>query len=168
MRHGLNAVEIVELPNIRFSFHDFFMFMASFTHNIGFRRKLKYLFQSTLNLKQHYLSFCMELDAPPSFLLDPKGSNYVKKRKQLILHPKPTNKLVSTHSEHFWCWDKPRATRTHLTHHGPDSGEATTFPHIIFFALLYHTHIQMAFIPGTPKEESRNCSGLDSRDFGNS
>jgi len=81
MRHGLNVVEIIELPNIRFSFHDFFMFMASFTHNIGFRRKLKYLFLSTLNLKQHYLGFCMELDAPPSFLLDPKGSNYVKKWK---------------------------------------------------------------------------------------
>jgi len=26
------------------------------------------------------------------------------------LHPKPTNKLVSFHSEHSWCWDKPRAT----------------------------------------------------------
>jgi len=37
------------------------MLVASFTHNIGFRRKLKYLFQSTLNLKQHYLGFCMEL-----------------------------------------------------------------------------------------------------------
>ncbi len=27
-------------------------------------------------------------------------------------------------------------TLDHKTHHGPDSGEATTFPHIIFFATL--------------------------------
>jgi hypothetical protein len=24
-----------------------------------------------------------------------------------------------------------------MTHHGPDSGEATTFPHIVFFALYF-------------------------------
>ncbi len=28
----------------------------------------------------------------------------------LVLHPKPTNKLVRTHFAPFWCWDKPRAT----------------------------------------------------------
>jgi len=60
-----------------------------------------------------------------------------------------------------WPW-------IHLTHHGPDSGEATTFPHIVFFALLRGTCIQMAFIPRTPKEESWNCPGLDSQNFGNS
>jgi hypothetical protein len=27
-------------------------------------------------------------------------------------------------------------TLTHKTHHGPDSGEATTFPHIVFSATL--------------------------------
>jgi len=26
------------------------------------------------------------------------------------MHPKPTHKLVRTHSAFFWCWDKPRAT----------------------------------------------------------
>jgi len=56
----------------------------------------------------------------------------------------------------------------HLIHHGPDSGEATTFPHIVFSALLHRNHIRMTFFPGTPKEESRNCPGLDSRDFGHS
>jgi hypothetical protein len=55
-----------------------------------------------------------------------------------------------------------------MTHHGPDSGEATTFPHIVFFALLRRTRIQMAFISETPKEESRNYLGLDSWDFGSS
>jgi len=27
-----------------------------------------------------------------------------------VLHPNPINKLVRTHSAHFQCWDKPRAT----------------------------------------------------------
>jgi hypothetical protein len=57
---------------------------------------------------------------------------------------------------------------THLTHHDPDSGEATTFLHIVFSALFRESHIRMALFPGTPKEESQNCPGLDSRDFGNS
>jgi hypothetical protein len=56
----------------------------------------------------------------------------------------------------------------HLTHHGPDSGEATTFPHIVFSPLLCGTCIQMAFILGTPKKESQNCPGCDSWDFGSS
>jgi hypothetical protein len=56
----------------------------------------------------------------------------------------------------------------HLTHHGPDSGEAITFPHIIFFALLRRTHTRMVLCPGTPKVESQNCPGLDSRNFGRS
>jgi hypothetical protein len=46
---------------------------------------------------------------------------------------------------------------THLTHHGPDSGEATTFPLIVFSAALRRGHIQMALFPGTLKLESRNC-----------
>ncbi len=48
--------------------------------------------------------------------------------------------------EHLWCWDQPRATRTHKTHHGPDLGEATTFPLIIYYVTLHGTHIQMAFL----------------------
>ncbi len=46
---------------------------------------------------------------------------------------------------------------THLTHHGPDSREATTFPLIVFSAALHRGYIQMALFPGTPKLESRNC-----------
>ncbi len=46
---------------------------------------------------------------------------------------------------------------THLTHHGPDSGEAITFPHIVFSAAPREGYIQMALFPGTPKLESRNC-----------
>jgi hypothetical protein len=57
---------------------------------------------------------------------------------------------------------------THLTHHGPNSGEATTFPHIVFSASHCRTCIIMALFPGTPKVESQNCPGLDSQDFGHS
>jgi hypothetical protein len=46
---------------------------------------------------------------------------------------------------------------THLTHHGPDSGEATTFPLIVFFVAFRQGYIQMALFPETPKLESRNC-----------
>ncbi len=46
---------------------------------------------------------------------------------------------------------------THLIHHGPDSGEATTFPLIVFSTALRRGYIQMALFPGTPKLESRNC-----------
>jgi hypothetical protein len=38
-----------------------------------------------------------------------------------------------------------------MTHHGPDSGEATTFPLIVFFATPRRGYIQMALFPGTPK-----------------
>jgi len=74
---------------------------------------------------------------------------------ELILHP-------------FWCWDKPRATLDSLDSPRPEVGEATTFPHIVFFALLRGSHIRMALFPEIPKEESQNCPGLDSRDFRNS
>jgi hypothetical protein len=46
---------------------------------------------------------------------------------------------------------------THLTHHGLDSREATTFPLIVFSTALRQGYIQMALFPGTPKLESRNC-----------
>jgi len=38
-----------------------------------------------------------------------------------------------------------------------DSGEATTFPHIVFSTTPRRDYIQMALFPGTPKLESRNC-----------
>ncbi len=40
---------------------------------------------------------------------------------------------------------------THKTHHSPDSGEAITFPHIVYFAPLHKGHIQMTFfVSGLP------------------
>jgi hypothetical protein len=68
--------------------------------------------------------------------------------------------------EHFWGLDEPRATQTHKIHHSLDLGEATTFPLILYSMPLHEVHIQMAFCPGTPKRESRNCQSWDFRDFG--
>jgi hypothetical protein len=53
---------------------------------------------------------------------------------------------------HGWLW-------THKTHHGLNSREATTFPHIIYFSPLREGYIQIVFCPGTPEKESRNCQG---------
>jgi hypothetical protein len=51
-------------------------------------------------------------------------------------------------------------TRTHMTHHGPDSGGVTTILPIVFSALLRHAHTQVVVCPGTPKVQSRNCPGF--------
>jgi hypothetical protein len=57
-------------------------------------------------------------------------------------------------------------TWTHKTHHGPDLGEATTFPLILFFVHDHETSTQMSFCIGTPKWESQNSRNWDSYDFG--
>jgi hypothetical protein len=43
-------------------------------------------------------------------------------------------------------------TRTHNTHHGPDLGEATTFPLIVFFMLGHGANTKCHFVPGLPNE----------------
>jgi len=58
---------------------------------------------------------------------------------------------------HPWVLGQATGTLDHKTHHGPDSGEATTFPHIVFSAPRFEDYIQMALFLGTPKLESRNC-----------
>jgi hypothetical protein len=75
----------------------------------------------------------------------------------LNLHPKTNHKKVSSHSGHLWVFGQATGTLTHKTHHSPDSGEATTFPHIVFSTLLRGDYIQTALFPRTPKLESRNC-----------
>ncbi len=79
------------------------------------------------------------------------------RRSSLNLHPKQTTKWLVHIREHPWVLGQATSTLTHKTHHGPDSGEATTFPHIIFSTPLHGDYIQMAHFPGTPKLESRNC-----------
>jgi hypothetical protein len=55
-----------------------------------------------------------------------------------------------------------------MTHHNLDSGDATTILPIVFYVFAHGSGIQMALFPGTPKVESRNYPGLESRDFGTS
>jgi hypothetical protein len=69
---------------------------------------------------------------------------------------KPPTWLVHI-SGHPWVLGQATGTLDHETHHGPDSGEATTFPHIIFSTPRFGDYIQMALFPGTPKLESQNC-----------
>jgi hypothetical protein len=69
---------------------------------------------------------------------------------------KPPTWLVHI-PRHPWVLGQATGTLDHETHHGPDSGEATTFPHIVFSAPPRWGYIQMALFPGTPKLESRNC-----------
>jgi hypothetical protein len=54
-----------------------------------------------------------------------RGTTYLV--TQSCIKNQPTSWLVDLW-KHSWCWDKPRATRTHLIHHGSNSKEATTFP----------------------------------------
>jgi hypothetical protein len=39
----------------------------------------------------------------------------------------------------------------HKTHHGPDLGEATIVPFIVYSVPGHRTGTQMSFCPGTPK-----------------
>jgi len=65
---------------------------------------------------------------------------------------------VGTSHGHLDSLDSPR----------PGLGGSHHLPHIVFSAALGEGYIQMALFPGTPKEESRNCPGLEFRDFGSS
>jgi hypothetical protein len=69
---------------------------------------------------------------------------------------KPPTWLVHI-PRHPWVLGQAMGTLDHETHHSLDSGEATTFPHIVFSAPPRQGYIQMALFPGTPKLESRNC-----------
>jgi hypothetical protein len=64
---------------------------------------------------------------------------------------KPNNKLVSAELEHFWCTDEPRANTDHKIHHGPNLGEATTFPLIVYFVHGHGANTQMSFCLESPK-----------------
>jgi hypothetical protein len=44
-----------------------------------------------------------------------------------------------------------KQTRIHKIHHGPNLGEATTFPFIVYFVVGHMTNIQMTFCPGSPE-----------------
>ncbi len=67
------------------------------------------------------------------------------------LHPKTNHKRLVSIREHPWVLGQATGTLTHKTHHAPDSGEATTFPHIVFSAAGGRGYIQMALFLGTPE-----------------
>jgi len=71
-----------------------------------------------------------------------------------VLHPKPTTRGLVHLRKHPWCKDKPRATHIHLTHHGPDSGEATTFPHILFSRCFVAPASNWLLFPGLLRRSS--------------
>jgi hypothetical protein len=73
------------------------------------------------------------------------------------MHPEQTTKWLVHIPGHPWVLGQATGTLDHKTHHGLDSGEATTFPHIVFSTPLRRDYIQMALFPGTPKLESQNC-----------
>jgi hypothetical protein len=75
----------------------------------------------------------------------------------LNLHPKTNHKGLVNIREHPWVLEHATGIWTHLIHHGPNSGEATTFPLIVFSAVFHRGYIQMLLFLGTPKLESRNC-----------
>jgi hypothetical protein len=56
---------------------------------------------------------------------------------------KPNNKLVSAWLQHFWCINERWAYTDHKTHHGPNLGEATTFPFIVLFVPGHRACTQM-------------------------
>jgi len=105
---------------------------------------------------------CNSLTTKPMMLKFGKKLLHLLNNNHFKFDTNPTMDLEgTTKNPEVFSW-------THKTNHGLDSGEATTFFHIVSFASLYDTYIQMAFCPETPKEESRNCPGLDSRDFASS
>jgi hypothetical protein len=61
---------------------------------------------------------------------------------------KLNNKLINAT---FGARIRHKQTQTHKIDHGPDLGEATTFPLIIFFMCSHGACTQMLFCPRTPK-----------------
>jgi hypothetical protein len=83
--------------------------------------------------------------------------------KQLTHSSKPTQNQQTSWLTQGWSTFSARKRhgqlQTHKTHHIPDSGEATTFPHIVYSAPPRRNGIRMAFCLGIPKRESRNRQG---------
>jgi hypothetical protein len=85
-------------------------------------------------------------------------------RSSLILHPKQTTKWLVYIREHPWVLGQATGTLDHKTHHGPNSREATTFPHIVFSAPHFEDYIQMAlFFPGLPSWSPGTLGAHNSR-----
>jgi hypothetical protein len=64
---------------------------------------------------------------------------------------KPNNKFVNVKSKFFYAQMNHEQPRTHRTHHGPNLGEATTFPLIVYYIPNHRINTQMSFCPSIPK-----------------
>jgi len=74
----------------------------------------------------------------------------------LVLHPNPTNKLVRTHSAHFWCWDKPWVTLDSLDSPQPRLGGSHHFPrYSILCVSPPHLHSNDTFSQDSQSEVSK-------------
>jgi hypothetical protein len=76
-----------------------------------------------------------------------------KNDKHQLLTRTYTNKTTSclVHNLSVFCArTNHEQTRSHKTHHGPDSGEATNFLLIVYYVPGHGTSTQMAFCRGTP------------------
>jgi hypothetical protein len=78
-----------------------------------------------------------------------------KNEKQTNHSHEPAHNQTTSWLVHSWnifgVKTRHGQTQTHKTHHGPDLGEATTFPLIVYSMPLHEAHIQMTFCPETPK-----------------
>jgi len=76
-----------------------------------------------------------------------RGTSYLVIRSYIQIQPTSWLELIihifNVGTSHEQPW-------THLTVHGLDSGEAITFPHIVFSTSLHRTCIRMALFPKTP------------------
>ncbi len=92
-------------------------------------------------------------------------------RSSLNLHQNKPPKWLDHFLGHLGVLGQATGTLDHKTHHGPDSREATTFPHIVFSVTLYGGYIQMALFSGLPSwspEIVPELSWVESWDFGSS
>ncbi len=81
---------------------------------------------------------------------------------------KPTNKLVSSFSRAPLVLGQAMGN-LELTRLTTTRARGKPSPSLIQYSCFVRgTYIRMAFCPGTPKEESRNCPDLDSQDFARS
>jgi hypothetical protein len=55
--------------------------------------------------------------------------------------------------------DEQWANNIHKINHGPDLGEATTFPLIVYYVPDHETKTQMSFCPETPTWDSLDFGG---------
>jgi len=68
-----------------------------------------------------------------------------------IIHTNQTTSWLVCNWNTFDAQMRHGQTWIHKIHHGPDLGEAITFPLIIFYVLCHMAYTQMSFCPGIPK-----------------